>query len=85
MKFLSLKTLALLAGMMFVAVSCFKDLDTIPLDKDVITCNAAISACEKGVQWQLALHLLNAMTNQQIDKNVKIMRWRLGRADSDVV
>lgn len=37
MKILSLKTIALLAGMMFLAVSCFKDLDTIPLDKDVIT------------------------------------------------
>jgi hypothetical protein len=37
MKFLSFKTLALLAGMMIMAESCFKDLDTIPLDKDVIT------------------------------------------------
>jgi hypothetical protein len=37
MKILSIKTLALLAGLMFIAVSCFKDLDTIPLDEDVIT------------------------------------------------
>ena len=37
MKILSLKTLALLAGLMFLAVSCFKDLDTTPLDEDVIT------------------------------------------------
>lgn len=38
MKILSFKTLVLLlAGMMIIAVSCFKDLDTIPLDKDVIT------------------------------------------------
>ena len=25
------------------------------------------------------------VTREQIDKNVKIMRWRLGRADSDVI
>jgi len=37
MKILSIKTLALLAGLMFIAVSCFKDLDTVPLDEDVIT------------------------------------------------
>ena len=37
MKILSIKTLALLTGLMFIAVSCFKDLDTIPLDEDVIT------------------------------------------------
>ncbi len=37
MKILSIKTLALFAGLMFIAVSCFKDLDTTPLDKDVIT------------------------------------------------
>lgn len=37
MRILSIKTLALLAGLMFIAVSCFKDLDTVPLDEDVIT------------------------------------------------
>jgi hypothetical protein len=25
------------------------------------------------------------VTREQIDKNVKIMKWRLGRADSDVI
>jgi hypothetical protein len=25
------------------------------------------------------------VTIEQIDKNIKIMRWRLGRADSDVI
>jgi hypothetical protein len=25
------------------------------------------------------------VTREKIDKNVKIMRWRLGRADSDVI
>ena len=25
------------------------------------------------------------VTREQIDKNVKIMRWRLGRADSDFI
>lgn len=37
MKILSTKTLALLAGLALIAVSCFKDLDTIPIDKDEIT------------------------------------------------
>ena len=37
MKILSTKTLALLAGLALTAVSCFKDLDTIPIDKDEIT------------------------------------------------
>ena len=25
------------------------------------------------------------VTREQIDKNIKVMRWRLGRADSDVI
>jgi hypothetical protein len=25
------------------------------------------------------------IAREQIDKNIKIMRWRLGRADSDVI
>lgn len=37
MKILSIKTLALIGALAFVAVSCFKDLDTIPLDEDVLT------------------------------------------------
>ena len=28
---------------------------------NAISCNAAISACEKGGCWQLAVHLLRAM------------------------
>gem|GEM_PF-2151784 len=28
---------ALAAGLLLVSTSCFKDLDTVPLDKDVIT------------------------------------------------
>ena len=27
----------------------------------------------------------NRVTREQIDKNIKLMRWRLGRADSDVI
>ena len=27
----------------------------------------------------------NRVTREQIDKNIKILRWRLGRADSDVI
>ena len=37
MKILSLKSLTLLLGMTLLAVSCFKDLDTVPLDSDEIT------------------------------------------------
>jgi hypothetical protein len=25
------------------------------------------------------------VAREQIDKNIKVMRWRLGRADSDVI
>ena len=27
----------------------------------------------------------NRVTREQIDKNIKILRWRLGRADSDMI
>ena len=27
----------------------------------------------------------NRVTREQIDKNIKVLRWRLGRADSDVI
>ena len=27
----------------------------------------------------------NRVTREQIDKNIKLLRWRLGRADSDVI
>jgi hypothetical protein len=37
MKILSIKTLALIGALSFIAVSCFKDLDTVPLDEDVLT------------------------------------------------
>ncbi len=53
MKILSLKTWALLAGMMFVSVSCFKDLDTVPLDEDVIT-SAAVYNDPKAYKQVLA-------------------------------
>ncbi|MBN8677692.1 MAG: RagB/SusD family nutrient uptake outer membrane protein [Chitinophagales bacterium] len=53
MKILSLKTLALLAGMVFILPSCFKDLDTIPLDEDVIT-SAAVYNDPKAYKQVLA-------------------------------
>ena len=27
----------------------------------------------------------NRVTREQIDKNIKLLRWRLGKADSDVI
>ena len=36
----------------------------------MITYNAAISACEKGQQWQLALGLLAEMALLKVDKDV---------------
>jgi hypothetical protein len=53
MKILSLKTWALLAGIMFISVSCFKDLDTVPLDEDVIT-SAAVYNDPKAYKQVLA-------------------------------
>ena len=38
-----------------------------------------------GVRVSIDRKEQTQVTREQIDKNVKIMRWRLGRADSDVI
>jgi hypothetical protein len=38
-----------------------------------------------GVRVTIDKKELTRVTREQIDKNIKIMRWRLGRADSDVI
>ena len=38
--------------------------------RDVISYNAAISACEKGGQWQQALSLLSEMQDAGVTRNV---------------
>ena len=38
----------------------FVEEQSVELLRDVITCNASISACEKGEQWQQALDLFVA-------------------------
>ena len=38
-----------------------------------------------GVRVALDKKEQNRVTREQIDKNIKILRWRLGRADSDVI
>ena len=38
-----------------------------------------------GVRVAIDKNVQTRVTREQIDKNVKIMRWRLGRADSDVI
>eukprot|EP00622_Pseudochattonella_farcimen_P001389 FR736071.1.p1 GENE.FR736071.1~~FR736071.1.p1 ORF type:complete len:180 (+),score=12.88 FR736071.1:2-541(+) len=40
------------------------------IEPNVITYNAAISACEKGVKWERALDLLDEMTRRGIAPNV---------------
>ena len=38
--------------------------------KDVITCNATISACEKAGHWQLSTHLLALMPDLEVSPDV---------------
>ena len=40
---------------------------------DVISFSAAISACEKGLQWSWALFLLSDMIRHGIDPNIITM------------
>ena len=40
------------------------------LTLDVMSCNAAISACEKGEQWEAALHSLQEMVQQLVTPDV---------------
>ena len=42
----------------------------VTVHKNVITYSAAISACEKGQQWQLAWGLLAEMAFVKIDKDM---------------
>ncbi|CAK0832934.1 unnamed protein product [Prorocentrum cordatum] len=37
------------------------------VEPDVISCNAGISACEKGEQWQRALTLLSEMREAKVE------------------
>ena len=39
------------------------------IPRDTVTYNAAISACEKGGQWQTALDLLTEMERKSIPRN----------------
>ena len=40
------------------------------LTADVVSCNAAISACEKGRHWEEALGLLEEITGQLLTADV---------------
>jgi len=56
----------------------------------VVTCNAAISTCEKSQQRQQASHLLRAMRRQAIVLNVTtydaaISAWEKGRQRQQVL
>ena len=37
---------------------------------DVITCNAAISSCEKGCQWEMSLNLFHAMSSHVLTPSI---------------
>ena len=39
----------------------------------------------RGVRVAVDKKEQNRVTREQIDKNIKLLRWRLGRADSDVI
>jgi pentatricopeptide repeat protein len=42
----------------------------VRLQKDIVTCNAAISACEKSCQWKLAVDLLGQIHEEQLQMTV---------------
>jgi len=37
------------------------------LDPNVVSYNAAVSACEKGQQWEMALSLMGQMRRSRVD------------------
>ena len=43
------------------ALGLLREMPRRSLQPDVISCSAAISACEEGVQWEAALGLLQEM------------------------
>ena len=48
----------------------FESMPTAKVQPNVISYNAAVSACEKGGQWQEAMTLFEAMPKAQIQPNV---------------
>ena len=40
------------------------------MDADVISYSSTISACEKGGQWQMAVHLFDSMRKAKVDADV---------------
>eukprot|EP00969_Alexandrium_andersonii_P169478 7492275-Alexandrium_andersonii.AAC.1 len=40
------------------------------VEPNVISCSAAVSACEKGGRWQAALDLLGSMAQRRVELDV---------------
>lgn len=51
------------------ALGLLKAMDTAEVSPDARTFNAAIACCEPRGHWQLASHLLEAMTEAQLQPN----------------
>lgn len=45
------------------------------LGEDIISLGIAVTACEKGAQWQLALHFLQQLWSLKTNKRGCEMRW----------
>ena len=81
---------------MAAGLGLLAEMALVRVQKDVITYNAAFSACEKGQQWQLVLGLLAEMAFVMVHKDVitynaaisaceKGQQWRLIRMWSHTV
>ena len=50
--------------------SCLEDMGYIKLIPNVMSYNGAISSCEKGGKWEVALHLLEEMLMVQLEPGI---------------
>ena len=53
-----------------MALQLFQEMRTYGIEPNIISYNATISACEKGVQWGKAIHLFKDMEINGIDPNI---------------
>ena len=59
----------------------FAQMVFVKVDMDVITHSAAISACEKGQQWQLAFGLFTDMVSAKVDKDAITFSAAMGASE----
>ena len=53
-----------------MALQLFQEMRTYGIEPNIISYNATISACEKGVQWDKAMNLFKDMQINSIDPNI---------------